>query len=269
MGTGDARPNGEIPEHERAVAAQASAVEPAARRTDESLVGRLAEVDSAALSVGELLAVLLRARGVRDGALAVSTRLITRFPSTAQLAQAGLPELVREGGLSMRQAAVVVVAARELGRRLYAAPPLRRPAIRTPADVVALVGPEMRYLDREHFRVLLLDTRHQVLDVEEVAIGGLNSAVIHPREVFKAAIRWSAAAVILVHSHPSGDPEPSGDDLRITTRLVDAGRILGIEVLDHVVVGDGRFVSLRERGHLTDTPVRRLAETADLEGMTP
>jgi len=99
--------------------------------------------------------------------------------------------------------------------------------------------------------VVLLSTRHDVLAVEEVAVGGLNSAVIHPREVFKAAIRWSAAAVILVHNHPSGDPEPSADDLRITARLAEAGRILGIEVLDHAVVGDGRYVSLRERGHLT------------------
>jgi len=108
----------------------------------------------------------------------------------------------------------------------------------------------MRYLDREHFKAVLLSTRHDVLAVEDVAVGGLNSAVIHPREVFKAAIRWSAAAVILVHNHPSGDAEPSADDLRITARLAEAGRVLGIEVLDHVVVGDGRYVSLRERGAL-------------------
>jgi DNA repair protein RadC len=126
----------------------------------------------------------------------------------------------------------------------------------TAADVAALVGPEMRYLDREHFRVVLLSTRHDVLAVEQVAVGGLNSAVIHPREAFKAAIRWSAAAVILAHNHPSGDPEPSADDLRLTARLAEAGRILGIEVLDHVVVGDGRFVSLRERGHLDGASAR-------------
>lgn len=184
------------------------------------------------------------ARAARDGVGELSARLITRFPSTAQLAQAGLPELIREGGLSLRQAAALI-AARELGRRLYAAPPARRPSIRTPADVVALVGPEMRYLDREHFCVLLLNTRHQVL-----AVGGLNSAMIHPREVFKTAIRWGAAAVILVHNHPSGDPEPSADDLRITARLAEAGSVVGIEVLDHVVPSDGRYVSLRERGAL-------------------
>lgn len=249
METGGARPDGGHRAHEVATVGRASTVEAAVAWAEETPAGRLGEASSATLSVRELLALLLRVRGAREGAAAVSARLVTRFPSTAQLAQAGLPELVREGGLSLRQAATII-AARELGRRLYAAPSARRPTVRTPADVAALVGPDMRYLDREHFRVVLLSTRHDVLAVEEVAVGGLNSAVIHPREVFKAAIRWSAAAVILVHNHPSGDPEPSTDDLRITARLAEAGRVVGIEVLDHVVVGDGRCVSLRERGAL-------------------
>ncbi len=243
MGTGDAQ------RQEAAAACQTSAVGHVAISARETPVERLAEMGSAALSVRELLALLLRARGAREGAAVASTRLVTRFPSTVQLAQAGLPELVREGGLSLRQA-TALIAARELGRRLYAAPSARRPTVRTPADVAALVGPDMRYLDREHFKVVLLSTRHDALAVEDVAVGGLSSAIIHPREVFKAAIRWSAAAVILVHNHPSGDPEPSADDLRITARLANAGRVVGIEVLDHVVVGDGRFVSLRERGAL-------------------
>ncbi len=250
MGTGDARSDGEQPRQEGVAVARANALEQTALWADETPVKRLAKAGSAALSVRELVMLLLSARGMRKGPGAVFTQLATRFPSTVHLAQADLPELVREGGLSLRQAAALI-AARELGRRLYTAPPARRPAIRTPADVVALVGPEMRYLDREHFKVVLLNTRHDVLAVEDVAVGGLNSAMIHPREVFKAAIRRSAAAVILVHNHPSGDPEPSADDLRITARLQDAGRVVGIEVLDHVVVGDGRYVSLRERGALT------------------
>ncbi len=202
MGTGDARPAIEQRGREDAAAGRASAVGQTAICADETPVERLAEVGGAALSVRELLALLLRARGARDGVGELSARLITKFPSPAQLAQAGLPDLVREGGLSLRQAAVVI-AARELGRRLYAAPPGRRPTVRTPADVAALVGSDMRYLDREHFNVVLLSTRHDVLAVEEVAVGGLSSAVIHPREVFKAAIRHSAAAVILAHNHPS------------------------------------------------------------------
>lgn len=157
MGTGDARPDGE---REGAVASGASTVE-RVFGADETPVGRLAAVGSVAMSVRELLALLLRTRGARESAAAVSARLITRFPSTVQLAQAGLPELIREGGLSLRQAAAVI-AARELGRRLYAAPSARRPTVRTPADVAALVGPDMRYLDREHFKVVLLSTRHDV-----------------------------------------------------------------------------------------------------------
>ncbi len=266
MATRDAGSDGGQRGQEGVAVGQASSVEPTALLVDETPVARLAEVDCTALSVRELLALLLRTRGAREGAAAVSLRLTMRFPSTAQLAQAGLPELVREGGLSLKQAAAVI-AARELGRRLYAAPPARRPTVRTPADVAALVGRDMRYLDREHFKVVLLSTRHDVLAVEGIAVGGLNSAVIHPREVFKAAIRHSAAAVILVHNHPSGDPEPSADDIRITAQLAEAGRILGIEVLDHVVVGDGRYVSLRERGHLVGTPARLQGETDSRGGM--
>ena len=120
--------------------------------------------------------------------------------------------------------------------------------MRAPGDVAAVVGPRLRHLDREHFCAVLLNTRHEILEVATIAVGGLDSAQIHPREVFKAAIQRSAAAVILAHNHPSGTPEPSQDDLRITTRLADAGRVLGIEVLDHIIIGDGRFTSLRERG---------------------
>ncbi|MDI6773481.1 MAG: DNA repair protein RadC [bacterium] len=220
--------------------------------TDETPLGRLARLGSAALSTAELLALLLPPVGVREGCPTLPAQVLSRVSSLAGIARASLPELVHEAGLPPSQAAAVLAAC-ELGRRLYAAPSARRPTVRTPADVAALVGPDMRYLDREHFRVVLLNTRHHVLAIEEIAVGGLDSASIHPREVFKAAIRASAAAVILVHNHPSGDPEPSADDMRITARLREAGRILGIEVLDHVVVGDERCVSLRERGALGNT----------------
>jgi DNA repair protein RadC len=109
---------------------------------------------------------------------------------------------------------------------------------------------EMRYLDREHLKVILLNIRNQVLDVVTVSVGTLSASLAHPRECFKEAIRQSAAAVIFVHNHPSGDPTPSPEDIALTRQLVDAGRLLGIEVLDHLVIGDGTFVSLRERGLL-------------------
>lgn len=202
-----------------------------------------------ALSSAELLAVLLRT-GTRQSSVGdLAGRLLATFGSLRALSQAHPAELAREPGIGPAKASAVL-AAFELGRRLQSAPPARRVSIRTPADIAALLGPQMRHLDREHFRAVLLNTRHEVLDVIGVAIGGLDHAPIHPREVFKGAVRSSAAAVVLVHNHPSGNPDPSADDLRITGRLQEAGRVVGIEVLDHVIIGDGRYVSLRERGGL-------------------
>ncbi|OPX92134.1 MAG: hypothetical protein A4E52_00136 [Pelotomaculum sp. PtaB.Bin013] len=109
---------------------------------------------------------------------------------------------------------------------------------------------EMRFLDREHFRVMLLNTKNQVLRIETVSIGTLSSSQVHPRELFKFAVKNSAAAIILVHNHPSGEPTPSREDIDITGRLADAGKIMGIEVLDHIIIGDGKFVSFKEKGLL-------------------
>ncbi len=253
MGAGGARQDEGQLVRAGAAAGATSTPEPAVPWTEETPLARLGRSGTAALSMTDLLVLLLAPSRVRKRAAALPLPLLARSLSLAQLAQAGVPELVHECGLPPAQAAAVV-AARELGRRLHGAPAARRPVVRTPADVAALVGSDLRHLDREHFRVVLLTTRHTVLAVEEIAVGGLDSAIIHPREVFKPAIRWSAAAVVLVHNHPSGDPEPSVDDVRMTTRLAEAGQILGVEVLDHVVVGDGRYVSLRERG-LFSSPV--------------
>ncbi|MBU4533325.1 MAG: DNA repair protein RadC [Firmicutes bacterium] len=137
----------------------------------------------------------------------------------------------------------------ELGKRIAVAPPDQVDSVRTPNDAYECVQ-DMRFLDREHFRVLLLTTKHRVIRIETVTIGTLNSSPVHPREVFRPAIKHGACAVVLAHNHPSGDPEPSSQDRQLTQRLVEAGRLIGIEVLDHIIVGDGRFVSLKERGSL-------------------
>ncbi len=211
---------------------------------------RLLRLGPDGLSSPELLSILLQTGTPAASVFDLAGRLLASFGSLEALSLARPAELARETGIGPAKSAALL-AAFELGRRLQAAPPARRSVIRTPADVAALVGGQMRHLDREHFRAVLLNTRHEVLDVVTVAVGGLDSAPIHPREVFKEAIRRSAAAVILIHNHPSGTPEPSGDDLRITARLQEAGRVVGIEVLDHLVIGDGRFVSLRERGAMS------------------
>ncbi len=136
----------------------------------------------------------------------------------------------------------------ELTKRKYRGTKLKE--IRGPDDVVAFVGPKLRREQREHFLVLLLNARHEAIARETVSIGSLNASVVHPREVFKPAVMQSAASIVLVHNHPSGDPEPSEEDLAITKRLVQAGELLGIAVLDHVIVGSRGVVSLRSRNML-------------------
>lgn len=145
--------------------------------------------------------------------------------------------------------AAVVLASLELSRRASAWSSVDRPVIATPEDVVRLCEPQMRGSDKEHFWALALNTKNQLLKVIEVSVGSLNASIVHPRELFKDAVRASAASIVVVHNHPSGDPTPSGADIQLTRRLVRAGDVLGIEVLDHVVVGDGGcHASLRDLG---------------------
>ncbi len=155
-------------------------------------------------------------------------------------------ELARASGLG-EPAGRRLEAAFELGRRVVRARRVRRPRLATPAQVHALVGPELRGLLQESFEVLLLDGKHRLRRRVPISLGTLTSSLVHPREFFRPALREGAAAVIAVHNHPSGDPEPSAEDVEVTRRLWDAGRLLGIPLLDHVVLGDGCFVSLRER----------------------
>ncbi len=197
-----------------------------------------------ALSAAELLALVIGTGTRGCSALAAGTAVLTRFGSLARLAGAPVEELAGVPGIG-RATATRILAALELGRRLLAPEPQRQ-IVRTAAEAAAVCAP-MRRLDREHFRVLMLNTRHELLDVVDVSVGGLASAPVHPREVFKEAIRRSAAAVILVHNHPSGHPEPSRDDVLITEQLRAAGRLVGIEVLDHLIIGERTFASLREQ----------------------
>lgn len=206
---------------------------------------RLRASGADALSPAELLAVVIGTGTRGSGALEIGTRLLRRFGSLRALASAPLEEVTTVPGVGEARG-LALLAALELGRRALEPPPARR-VVRSAADAAAVCAP-MRRLDREHFRVILLNTRHEILDVVDVSVGGLASAPVHPREVFKDAIRRSAAAVILVHNHPSGHPEPSRDDVLITEQLRAAGRLVGIEVLDHLIIGERTFVSLREQG---------------------
>jgi len=154
-------------------------------------------------------------------------------------------------------AAARVAAAFALGREVERSRRPQRASMRSPRRVFDAVAPDLRGLERERFLVLLLDGKHRLKRKETVSEGTLTTSLVHPREVFRPAVRESAAAVVVVHNHPSGDPEPSLEDLEVTRRLIDAGRLLGVPLLDHVIVGDGRFESLRERLDFDRDPARR------------
>jgi DNA repair protein RadC len=208
---------------------------------------RLAQLGPQALSTAELLAILLRV-GVRgENAVQVGQRLLSAFGGLSGLHRAPFEELCDQHGIGDAKAAQIK-AAIELGRRLALEAPEERPTINSPADAAALVAYEMSALEQEHLRVFLLDTRNHVLDIVEVYKGSVNSSQVHVGELFKPAVRRNATAIIVAHNHPSGDPTPSPDDVAVTRAIVQAGKLLNVDVLDHIVIGQGRWVSLKERG---------------------
>lgn len=157
-------------------------------------------------------------------------------------------DLVALEGIGPASAARLLACV-EFGRRTCSPRVVERPTVSTPEDVAALCAPRLRGMDREHFWTLALNTKNKLLRIFEVSVGSLNASIVHPRELFKDAVRVSAASIVVVHNHPSGDPTPSGADIQLTRRIVKAGDVLGIEVLDHVVIGDGgEHASLRDLG---------------------
>jgi DNA repair protein RadC len=208
---------------------------------------RLARLGADTLSNAELLAILLRVGVPGENAVQVGTRLPKDMGGLPGLHRADYASVCEQHGIGPAKAAQIK-AAIELGRRLLQASPEERPAIHSPADAAELVRYDMSSLEQEHLRVLLLDTRNRVLHIEDVYRGSLNSSQVRVGELFKVAIRRNAAAIIVVHNHPSGDPTPSPDDIAITRAIVQAGKLLDVEVLDHLVIGGMRFLSLKERG---------------------
>ena len=213
--------------------------------TSEMPRERLVEYGSKHLSNTELVAILLRTGSAGENVISLSSRLLTRFGG---LGKAAFAELCGEKGLSEAKACQLL-AALELGRRFVSLAPEERIIISTPQDAANLVTGEMGTLDQEHLRVILLNTRNEVLSTHEIYVGNVNSSVVRPAEVFRPAVRNNAPSLIVVHNHPSGNPAPSDDDIAITKDLVASGKVLGIEVLDHLVIGSGqRYVSMNENG---------------------
>lgn len=208
---------------------------------------RLASLGPQSLSTAELLAILLRVGMVGETAVQVGQRLLQTFGGLSGIHRASFDELSRQKGVKLAKAAQIK-AAIELGRRLVQESPEDRPAVHTPADAAELVQYEMSALEQEELRVLLLDTRNRVTHIETVYRGSVNSSQVRIAEIFKAAIRRNASNIIVIHNHPSGDPTPSPDDVAITRAILQAGELLDVKLLDHIIIGSARFISLKERG---------------------
>lgn len=214
---------------------------------DERPRERLVHYGPSALANAELLAILLRVGSPGENVVTLSTRILRDFGGLPGLARANFSELMSVKGISTAKAAQVK-AALELGRRLLLSAPDSRPQITSPSDAANLLMLEMGSLPQENLRTILLDTKNRVLDSPTVYVGNVNSSIIRVAEIFREAVRENATAIIVAHNHPSGDPTPSPEDVRVTRSIIEAGRLLGIEVLDHLVIGHQRFVSLKERG---------------------
>ncbi len=209
---------------------------------------RLAEVGAGSLSTGELLAILLRVGAKGENAVRLAERMLSQLGGLAGLHRASYNDLCNVKGIGPAKAAQLK-AALELGERIARSGPVERRVISSPADAANLVMYELSALDQEYLYVIHLDTRNRVLGPPlEVYHGSLNTSLIRVGEVFREAVKVNAAGIIVVHNHPSGDPSPSPEDVAVTRVLVEAGKLLDIDVLDHLVIGQHRFVSLKERG---------------------
>src|SRR5213595_1355725 len=201
------------------------------------------------LSNHELLAILLRTGSKEESVLQLSNRLLTQFEGLRLLKSASLEEMTEIKGIGQAKA-IQVLAAVELGRRVANLAYNERYIIRSPEDGAKYMMNDMRFLTQEHFVCLYLNTKNQVIHKHTVFIGSLNASIVHPREVYREALKRSAASIIALHNHPSGDPAPSREDIEVTKRLAECGKIIGIDLLDHLIIGENKFVSLKEKGYL-------------------
>lgn len=198
------------------------------------------------LSNSELLAILIRIGYKERSALELANVLLSHDDKGIRfLTNCTVQELSKIKGIGKTKACQIIAAV-ELGNRLSRSLLEMKKTIKSPKDVTDMVINDMRFLEKEHFKVMFLNTKNEIIAYETISIGSLNASIVHPREVFNRAIKKSSASIILLHNHPSGNPEPSKEDINITKRLIKAGEIIGIEVLDHIIIGDGNYFSLKE-----------------------
>lgn len=210
---------------------------------------RMMHYGAESLSQAELLAILLRTGTRRESAIHIAQQMLGKIGGLRGLVDLSIEELTEINGIGPAKA-VQLKAGIELGRRLANSRFTMPVIIRSPQDAAEILTEQLRYLQKEHFVCLFLNTKNHVIGQETLSMGSLNASIVHPREVFRAAIKCSSASIICAHNHPSGDPTPSPEDISLTSRLLKAGEIVGIEVLDHLIIGDNGFVSLKEKGHM-------------------
>lgn len=215
---------------------------------DERPRERLIKNGPSALSDSELLAIILRTGSKQENVINLSQRILKEY-NIKQLSQVNLAQLMKVHGIKESKAAQIA-ACFEIARRLESFEEVKKPKISSPEDVYRRVYPRMREQKKEMFIELCLDTKNQIIREDIISVGSLNANIVHPREVFKLALAESAAHIIVAHNHPSGDPTPSREDIEITKKLAETGNIMGITVLDHVIIGDGRHFSMKEAGHI-------------------
>lgn len=216
---------------------------------DERPRERLLALGPGFLSNAELLAIVLR-NGSRDkSALQLAQEILSLYKDdgVSALGRMTAGELMGLQGIGSAKAAEVIAAV-ELGKRLNTHISRQRAVVTCPEDAADYAMPRFRYEDREHFAVILLNVKNHILSMPVISVGSLTASVVHPREVFKAAIQQTAASMILVHNHPSGDPTPSKEDIEVTARMVQVGRVMDIPVLDHIILGNDNYISLKEKG---------------------
>jgi DNA repair protein RadC len=210
---------------------------------------RLRTFGAEVLSVRELLAIVVGPGSRQKGAMELAEEVVSTFESLRDMAGASVERFSRVSGMGLAKACRLR-AAIELGRRVVKAGRGERRTVRCPEDAAGLVMEDMKNLDREHFKVILLDSKNAVISVETVSVGTVNASIVHPREALKPALEKSATSMILVHNHPTGNVSPSREDIMITKRFEKCGRILGIEIVDHLIIGDDDYKSMKESGYL-------------------
>lgn len=209
---------------------------------------RLQRLGAENLSAQEILAVVME-RGIRgESILITAQRLLEKFGSLQGIANATVEELSTVRGVGLAKSCQLKAAFEMANRWEKSTRGKSKPVVKTPEEAYNELKGKSRDQKKEHFWAILLDTRNQVIKTVEISIGSLDTSIVHPRELYKEAIAASASSVIIAHNHPSGNPEASQDDIQLTRRLIEAGTIMGIEIVDHIVIGEGKFISMKREG---------------------